>query len=206
MLTHEQIWMAIDTLAARQGLSASALAKLAGLDATTFNRSKRHNAEGQARWPSTESIAKVLAATGVGVDEFLSLIRKGGGAADLIPFRMADSPEPAEFDADAVPSGQNWERIPAPASSARGTFAIGISGDSGLPVYRDGDIIIASAHAEPRHGDRVVIIGKDGRTEIAVMGQSTAGQVHLLGLDGTALPPRRRGTIRAIARILWASQ
>ena len=34
MLTHDQIWTALDRLAARAGLSPSALAKNAGLDPT----------------------------------------------------------------------------------------------------------------------------------------------------------------------------
>ena len=60
MLTHAQVWSAIDRLAARAGLSASGLARRAGLDPTTFNKSKRITPEGRARWPSTESIAKAL--------------------------------------------------------------------------------------------------------------------------------------------------
>ena len=68
MLTHAQIWAAIDRLAARAGLSASGLAKRAGLDPTTFNKSKRVTREGRERWPSTESVAKSLAATGVSID------------------------------------------------------------------------------------------------------------------------------------------
>jgi hypothetical protein len=38
------------------------LAKSAGLDATAFNRSKRFGLHGRERWPSTESLAKVLKA------------------------------------------------------------------------------------------------------------------------------------------------
>ncbi|WP_254488820.1 hypothetical protein, partial [Salmonella enterica] len=65
MLTHAQIWNALDLLAERNGLTASALAKKAGLDATTFNKSKRITNEGRERWPSTESVSKALKATGV---------------------------------------------------------------------------------------------------------------------------------------------
>ena len=61
MLTHNQIWTAIDRLAARAKLSPSGLAKKAGLDPTTFNKSKRVTPEGRQRWPSTESVAKALA-------------------------------------------------------------------------------------------------------------------------------------------------
>ena len=74
MLTHNQIWHAIDALAARNGLSPSGLAKIAGLDPTTFNKSKRGGANGKLRWPSTESVSKVLAATNASMEDFVSLI------------------------------------------------------------------------------------------------------------------------------------
>lgn len=78
MLTHKQIWNAIDRLADRRGLTPSGLARAAGLDPTTFNRSKREGANGKLRWPSTESIAKVLEATGITMDVFVGLMDKSG--------------------------------------------------------------------------------------------------------------------------------
>jgi phage repressor protein C with HTH and peptisase S24 domain len=74
MLTHSQIWAAIDRLAGRAGLSPSGLAKKAGLDPTTFNKSKRVTPDGRARWPSTESVSKALAATATPVEHFVALI------------------------------------------------------------------------------------------------------------------------------------
>jgi len=76
-LTHKSVWKALDKLAVQQGLTPSGLARRAGLDATTFNPSKRRAHGGRQRWPSTESIAKVLEATGTGVDEFISLLDEG---------------------------------------------------------------------------------------------------------------------------------
>lgn len=73
MLTHDQIWQSIDRLAQGHGYSPSGLAKKAGLDPTTFNKSKRVSADGKPRWPSTESIAKILSVTGATMSEFLSL-------------------------------------------------------------------------------------------------------------------------------------
>jgi phage repressor protein C with HTH and peptisase S24 domain len=73
-LTHKSVWKALDRIAIRQGLTPSGLARCAGLDATTFNPSKRRAQGGRQRWPSTESIAKVLEATGTGVDEFFLLL------------------------------------------------------------------------------------------------------------------------------------
>src|SRR6266481_3134169 len=84
-LTHDQIWAALDRLAARAGLSPSGLAKRAGLDPTTFNKSKRVTADGRARWPSTESVAKSLDAAAASVDEFVALIADNGRAAARIP-------------------------------------------------------------------------------------------------------------------------
>ena len=86
MLTHAQVWSAIDRLAARAGLSASGLARRAGLDPTTFNKSKRITPAGRARWPSTESIAKALAATGTPIDVFVELITAGGGPSKCASF------------------------------------------------------------------------------------------------------------------------
>src|SRR3979411_3513009 len=74
MLTHTQIWDAIDALAARAGTSPSGLAKRAGLDPTTFNKSKRVTPDQRQRWPSTESVAKCLAATSTPVDPFAALM------------------------------------------------------------------------------------------------------------------------------------
>src|SRR5260370_743678 len=74
MLTHGQIWTALDRLAERAGLSPSGLAKRSGLDPTTFNKSKRITADGHERWPSTESVAKALAATSSSIDTFVQLI------------------------------------------------------------------------------------------------------------------------------------
>src|ERR1051325_5821986 len=79
-LTHNQIWTALDRLAARAKLSPSGLAKKAGLDPTTFNKSKRITPDGRARWPSTESVAKSLAATNTSIDVFVQLIDDNGRA------------------------------------------------------------------------------------------------------------------------------
>src|SRR5437899_2043723 len=106
MLTHAQIWMAIDRLAARSKLSASGLAKRAGLDPTTFNKSKRITPDGRARWPSTESIAKSLAATGATLEQFVTLItdqaRPDADAVALISF--AEARASGRFDDNGFPS------------------------------------------------------------------------------------------------------
>jgi phage repressor protein C with HTH and peptisase S24 domain len=85
MLTHGQVWGALDRLAERAGLSPSGLARRAGLDPTTFNKSKRITPGGRERWPSTESLAKALAATGSSIDTFVQLIGDHGRDVQSAP-------------------------------------------------------------------------------------------------------------------------
>ncbi len=77
-LTLAGVWQAIDRLAEKHGMSTSALARRAGLDPTTFNKSKRTSKEGKPRWPSTETVAKLLEATGETFAEFVVLTDSGG--------------------------------------------------------------------------------------------------------------------------------
>lgn len=70
-MTHQDVWLAIDTFAREHKMSCSGLAKRSGLDPTTFNKSKRWSKYGQPRWPSTNSIAKILDATGATLNDFI---------------------------------------------------------------------------------------------------------------------------------------
>jgi phage repressor protein C with HTH and peptisase S24 domain len=74
MYTHSDIWRAIDRLAQSLGYSPSGLAKKAGLDPTTFNKSKRTSIDGKPRWPSTESLSKILAVTETPMIDFFSFM------------------------------------------------------------------------------------------------------------------------------------
>src|SRR3954453_13203040 len=99
MLTHGQIWAALDRLAERSGLSPSGLAKRSGLDPTTFNKSKRITADGRERWPSTESVSKALAATNSSIDTFVQLIGDGAGTLKAVPvFARAEAGSGRHFD------------------------------------------------------------------------------------------------------------
>jgi phage repressor protein C with HTH and peptisase S24 domain len=207
MLTHSQIWTAIDSLAEREGFSVSSLAKRAGLDATTFNRSKRMNAEGQPRWPSTESIAKILAATGVGIDDFIQLTRSSkdwlGRTLPLLPFLQARQ---EHFDASGRPRGDAWENTPFPQVDGAELYALELRGNDYLPVYRDGATLIIGVDAPLRRGDRVVIHRLDGTLELGVYGRQNAASVSISALNGTEERQMPLESLRVISRILWASQ
>lgn len=208
MLTHAQIWSALDRLAARAKLSPSGLAKRSGLDPTTFNRSKRITPDGRPRWPSTESIAKALAATGTSVETFVSLIADSTGAAQAVPLiGFAEAGAGGYFDDGGFPVGKGWDEIAFPAINDEHAYALEISGDSMLPAYRDGDVIVVSPAAPIRRGDRVVVRTKDGEVMAKELKRQTAKTVELKSLNPSH--PERTLSLDEvlwIARIVWASQ
>jgi len=210
MLTHAQVWSAIDRLAARAGLSASGLARRAGLDPTTFNKSKRITASGRARWPSTESISKALAATGTGIEVFVSLIQGAGAARPTrgVPLLgFAEAGDGGYFDDGGFPAGTGWDEIAFPAVDDEHAYALEISGQSMEPAYRDGDVILVSPAAPIRRGDRVVVKTKGGEVMAKELKRSTAKAIELKSLNAQHSDRTIAMTeVQWIARILWASQ
>lgn len=209
MLTHAQIWAALDRLAARAGLSPSGLAKKSGLDPTTFNKSKRITPDGRARWPSTESVAKSLAATGVSIEQFVSLITEGAPApARAVPMiGLAQAATEGFFDEAGFPAGEGWDEIAFPAIEDEHAYALEISGNAMEPVYRDGTVILVSPAAPIRRNDRVVVKARDGEVSANELKRKTAKTIELrsVGPDGAerVLPAEE---VLWIARIVWASQ
>jgi phage repressor protein C with HTH and peptisase S24 domain len=209
MLTHAQIWTALDRLAARSGLSASGLAKRAGLDPTTFNRSKRITPDGRARWPSTESIAKALAATGTNVETLVELItdnaRKPAFAVPVIG--LAEAGAGGYFDDAGFPAGKGWDEIPFPAVNDEHAYALEISGDSMQPLYRDGDIIVVSPSSPVRRGDRVVVKTRDGEVMAKELKRKTAKTLELKSINAEhGDRVLAMSDVLWIGRIVWASQ
>ena len=210
MLTHAQVWSAIDRLAARASLSASGLARRAGLDPTTFNKSKRITRDGRPRWPSTESIAKALAATGTSIDVFVGLIETGahGPAARGVPLLgFAEAGAGGYFDDGGFPAGEGWDEIAFPAVSDDHAFALEVSGQSMEPAYRDGDVIIVSPAAPIRRGDRVVVKTRSGEVMAKELKRNTSKSIELKSLNAQhADRTIATSDVLWIARILWASQ
>ncbi len=209
MLTHSQIWRAIDALAARHDMSPSGLAKLAGLDPTTFNKSKRGTANGKLRWPSTESLAKVLSATGQSLDTFVALTSERGRVpARMVPLiGMAQAGSAGYFDDAGFPAGSGWENIAFPEIGDAHCYALEIAGDSMLPVYRDGDRILVSPCASLRRSDRVVVKTHTGEVMAKQLGRMTAQRIELKSFN-PAFEERNfiLSEIAFVHRIIWASQ
>ena len=232
MLSHERVWAAIDRLAALHDLTPSGLAKRAGLDSTTFNKSKRFAADGRPRWPSTESLAKVMAATGASLDEFTALVQRPAEMAvrgtqtsidrltghvpaashaqmrQIPVLGLAQAGAGGFFDDAGFPAGTGWDAIPFPDGALDdNVYALEITGDSMEPLYRDGDRIIVSPLTNVRRGDRVVVKTRNGEVMAKILKRRTAATVELASANADhedrELP---LADIEWMARILWASQ
>jgi phage repressor protein C with HTH and peptisase S24 domain len=216
-MKHEDIWRALDTLAAENGLSASGLAKRSGLDATTFNPSKRRMPDGRARWPSTESLAKVLNATGASLEAFTTLVTGARAltaaavsrsVARRIPLiGLAQAGGEGFFDDGGYPVGGGWDEVSLPEIADHNAYALEISGDSMEPVFRDGDVVVVSPAAPIRRGDRVVVRTIGGEVMAKQLTRRSARRVELKSLN-PAHPDYGfdLSDVAWIHRILWASQ
>jgi len=210
MLKHADVWRAIDRMAAKHGMSASGLARRSGLDPTTFNKSKRITKEGKQRWPSTESVSKVLAATGDSLAEFVAQMGEDNASvlAQRVPvIGYAQAGDNGYFDDAGYPTGSGWDEVLFPQISDLHAFALEISGTSMEPIYHDGDTIVVSPAAGIRRGDRVVVKTKDGEVMAKELTRQSARKVELSSLNRDH--PDRSLDIEEIdwmARIVWASQ
>jgi phage repressor protein C with HTH and peptisase S24 domain len=213
---HEEIWRAIDRLAAEKGLSASGLAKKSGLDPTTFNPSKRTMPDGRPRWPSTESVAKVLNATGASLEMFTSFVTGTKLASGHAPraahkriplIGLAQAGSAGFFDDAGYPVGGSWDEVSLPEVGDQNAYALEISGDSMEPVYRDGDMVIVSPAAPVRRGDRVVVRTEKGEVMAKQLVRRSARKLELRSLN-PAHPDYSfdLGDVTWMHRIIWASQ
>lgn len=218
MFSHDDIWYAIDQLANRAGYSTSGLAKKAGLDPTAFNRSKRMSPEGKPRWPSTESVAKILAVTDVTMNEFMTFIHiEGRGIPPQKQSRQSSIPVigcaqagvEGYFTDAGYPQGEGWDYVDLPGvcPTDDSAYALEVSGDSMEPLYRDGDIIVVSPAAGIRRGDRVVVKTTDGQVTVKELTRKTTSKIELKALnpdhDDMNLSPDQ---VEWMARVLWVSQ
>jgi phage repressor protein C with HTH and peptisase S24 domain len=209
MLTHAQIWAGIDALAALAGTSPSGLAKRAGLDPTTFNKSKRVTSDQRQRWPSTESVAKCLAATGTTLDQFVALVAGiPRGFARTVPMLgLTEAADGEHFDERGCPDGDAWDEFGFTLIEDRNAYALEISGDALRPIYRDGTFIVISPAAPIRRGDRVVVRTRGGEILARELARKTSKTIELKSLG----PDQADHTLATedyvwIARIIWASQ
>jgi len=207
-MQHGDVWRAIDALAARRGMTASGLARAAGLDPTTFNKSKRRAPDGKPRWPSTESVSRALVAADASWDEFAALIaRESGGAGRAIPIvSLARAGGEDVFDESGFPIGAA-ETVRFPGLGEGRLYALEIAGDAMAPIYRAGDLLIVQPGMAARRGDRVLVRTNAGEVMAKLLGRRNDQMVELISLDASCAPRELSSAdLDWIARIVWASQ
>ncbi len=214
MLTHQDIWAALDALAVRFSMSPSAMARAAGLDPTTFNKSKRAAADGKARWPSTESLSKVLAALGISFEDFAALAAKSRAGrfgmdmgANIPLIDMSQAGQDGYFDETGNPVGENWDEIRLPGLRDNHAFALQIPDDFLAPFLRAGDRLVVSPAAAIKRGDRVVVKLGSGEVLAKTFKSMSASKVELCAFN-PQYPDRTLALkdIQWMARIVWISQ
>ena len=213
MFTHEQVWHGIDRLARERGLTASGLARRAGLDPTTFNPSKRVTKQRKPRWPSTESLAKILNATETSLDDFVAFMADRPRASAPVPLHrlrciaVDQAVRPELFDEAGFPVGAGWDEIDFPNLEDPHAYALEVRGDDFLPMYRDGDLVVVSPTTGVRRRDRIMLQTKAGAVMAGTLLRRTAQRIEIQPLttdsEPQVLPVRE---VAWLARIVWVSQ
>ena len=210
MLRHQDVWGAIDRLAAENGLSASALARRAGLDPTSFNKSKRVARNGKPRWPTTEKSRQNSRSDEQDHGSFRLLDERGlRGRRDAAHpgHRLCTGRSRRVLRRRRLSDRQRLGCRRLPECRRSQCLCAGDFWRQHEPIYRDGDVVIVSPRASIRRGDRVVVRTKAGEIMAKSLSRQTANRVELtsfnpahsaieLGLDD----------IEWMARIIWASQ
>jgi phage repressor protein C with HTH and peptisase S24 domain len=170
--------------------------------------------DGRPRWPGTESLAKVLDATGASLEVFSQLV-SGGRAipsrqnpARSIPLiGMAQAGGDGFFDDGGFPVGGAWDEVSIPEVGDPHAYALEISGDSMEPVFRDGDMVVVSPAAPIRRGDRVIVRTARGEAMAKQLVRRSARRIELRSLNPEH--PDYSFDLTQVAwmhRIIWASQ
>jgi len=204
-ISHGAIWHAIDKLAKSKGMSPSGLARKAGLDATSFNPSKRISSNGRNHWPSTESISRVLSVTGTNMGEFSKLVSGGSAHSFSVPLiGFAEAGKDGYFDDSGHPTGGSWDSINLEDGSL---YALEISGSSMEPNYMKGDTIVVSPTEQVRRNDKVVVKTTKDEVMFKILARQNSNKVLLKSLNprfkDQEIPKEQ---IQWIHRVIWASQ
>lgn len=210
-IRHEDLWRALDTLAAEHGMTPSGLARAAGLDATSFNRSKRRGSDGRLRWPSTESLSRVLAATGSSLETFSELVagnrtlshaRRERDRRLRVASLRGESLALGGFDGEGAPTGPDWERQEPPAEAGPADYGLAVETGELAPALCEGDLVMVSPDAAIRRGDRVVAC-LDGMVVPALLRDRSEERVVLVPFSGAAARSCSRMALRWMHRIVW---
>ncbi len=207
-MRYKQIWNAVDKLAQSKGMTPSGLAKAAGLNSTTFNKSKRLRPDGKKRWPSLESINKILATCNISFEVFYRMgadLSTAKETTETIPYiRYSDIDEKICMNDNGI-NTESWGQINFPDSG--NVYAIDIDTNEFAPFYRINSVIIVAQNSDIRRGDKVVVYQNCGTV---IIGEFVRRTTQTIELKNIAQPQNdlsiQIASIRLVQRIVWASQ
>ena len=207
-MKYETIWSAVDNLAKALSMTPSGLAKKSGLDSTTFNRSKRIRPDGKKRWPSLDSINKVLEYCNISFEEFYNYGDNYDGHSNIqtIPFARLSNNVIPSYQEDNAPDTTNWESIAFPIRT-NSAYALEIDTNEYEPVYKKGSTVLLLKNSEIRHGDRIAVFFNDGSKVLAEFMHRKPQTIELLSLKKSENEISVKiDDIAYINRIVWVSQ
>lgn len=189
MLSHDTIWQAIDRLAQNHNLSPSGLARMAGLDATIFNPSKRVKANGRPRWPSTESISKILQATNTPPWLFF-----------LPPFE--------ELETRSLATGQinANEKLSVTEQMSSSLHLVQLDHSRLSPCYDQGDLLLLSMERPLATGDIITTCTINNELMIYRFQKESLTHLYLINLERQQPFLLQKSRLSWWAKILWVAK
>ena len=112
------------------------------------------------------------------------------------------------FDGEGRPQGPKWDEVGFPELPAGDLFALELTDDRMMPIYREGDILICATTIPMRRGDRVILNLKTGAILAGTLRRKTIAGIELQSFNANGASETLIATSDKnwIARILWASQ
>ncbi len=209
MLDHSNIWNAIETIARMNGLSPSGLAKEAGLDPTAFNKSKRKSPNGKERWPTTQSIAKILSVTNMGMGRFAEIMQTNMSETSDLCIPATELSGLLNSDTFLDKNGKiKFDRRTQNSFKTNidsETFAIKIISDDFKPLCENGDVLMATTTGGVRKGDMVVIAKLDKTSVVGRIVALSPHKIKLANADELESFEIPTNTILWKARVIWKS-
>ncbi len=207
-MDYDQLWHAIDKIAQQNGLSLSGLAKKSGLDATTFNKSKRTRPDGKKRWPSFDSVNKILDTCHLNLADFYYLAENKIHPASYLslPYILLSSlKNPKKFSPQNIDT-RNWQTANLPFVTEN-TYAIDLDSTKFEPIYHFGAKLVVEKFSRIKKHDRVILLLSSGD---ALILEFVGCDDDVVTLQSINAPHERikynRSDIKLLNKIIWASQ
>lgn len=202
-MNYNEIWEAVDKLAEMNGLTPSGLAKKAGLDPTTFNKSKRICPDGKKRWPSLDSINKITSVCHISFEDFYHILDETGKTdgirgVSIIPiYNLSDwGREDNQYKNKSYINFPNMESD---------MYAVLVNGKN--EVYPANSVLILSPTSPIKKGNKVLLTLKF--TKETIIGEfinRINGGIKILNSATKEKIAINISEIEKIGRIMWVSQ